>query len=356
MITLRKVVGGLLVALCILIVIVAVIQRRAPIRVLYAGKDAIYWSQSLNGNPIQRTNAEHALRIMGPPAARDLADVLAIRSKMKDRLFVAIGRNLPSRMNWRLLRLTGVLEPQLFPAMAARGLEVLGPAARAVVPEMEAAIPVSNPDVYIPLIHALAQIEPEGFWVLGRILRQGESARQGSIANLLRSLGTNGLPLLPDLIYVITNRQPAAGFAALAISAMGESALPSITSLLSETDKNLVSLSILTLKGMGASAEPALPNLLSLAASSDHDIRAQAIRAIGSIDPNQSRCLTVLKAAARDPDPSIRLAAVDALQNTPNRVWRDHPLFHALVNDPDPPVRERARKAFGEKNPLNPKD
>jgi hypothetical protein len=341
-----------LIGLCVLVLIGLALPRHRETQALYGGKDALYWSGLLSGTPAQRTNAANALKSMGPAAARDLAAILPVKVKWKDRALGAIAKLLPGRLAWRLLRPTGYFDVPREYSIAANGLDFLGSDARGVVAEIVAAIPMAAPNVYGPLIHALTRINPEGVVALGRVLRMGDISRAAFVASQIRTCGSNAFLVLPDLLWVATNGQPGHESATLAIGAVGEKAFPAIRALLGDKDKNIVVVGINSVGAMGAAGEAFLPKLDVLAENGNLDVRVKAILALGRVNPNEPKSLGVLKECARDLDSGIRLAAISALQNAPYQVWNDDSLFEALLNDPDPNVRQRVRTALGEKNPL----
>lgn len=342
-----------IVGVCGLLLFWLAFPRHTPPGALYAGKDALYWSQSLAGTLQERTNGLVALRSMGPAAAHDLAAILPVRITWRNRTLGAIAKILPGRLAWTLLRPTGYFNRPPEQAAAASGLEALGADARSVIPEMEAAILLGGPDVYGPLVNALVQINPEGILALGRVLHMGEISRASYVANRLRLSGTNAFLVLPDLLAVATNQQPGGEFAALAIGAIGEKALPAIRALLGDKDKKIVAIGINSLGAMGPFGEPCLAELNALAEKGNLELRAKAIMAIGRVNPNRPKSLALLKESARAPESAIRMAAVSAFQNTPFHLWSDRSLFNDLLNDPDPEVRKQTRALLGEKNPLD---
>ena len=166
-------------------------------------------------------------------------------------------------------------------------LQVLGPAARPLIPDIAAMITNANPDIADTAFGALIRIgTPECVPVLVHTLTN-ESAilRPATIVSLgsLRGAAREAIPALVTLLSDHQQNENARVEAARALGMIGRNpqlAVPALTGALSDTNAQVVRTAATALGAFGSEAESALPALRSLPATMEELPRRGIARSI----------------------------------------------------------------------------
>lgn len=234
----------------------------------YQGKKLSHWLRQLESaqdleSPDWQTSAR-AVRQMGTNAL--------------PRLIAPLGMSDPQWKAQAVDWLGQVLNKDFSNRLIARerqrsllALQVLGPVASPLVPEIAAMITNANPDIADVAFAALTRINaPDCVPPLVRTLTDGSAILRPSAVVSLGSLRGVARDSVPALVAVLNNRNENENVrfeAARALGLIGRDpklAVPALTRSLSETNLLLVRAAAVALGAFGSDAESALPALRSL--------------------------------------------------------------------------------------------
>jgi len=166
-------------------------------------------------------------------------------------------------------------------------LQVLGPKARPLIPDLAVMITNSNPDIVDTAFAALIRIgTPECVPVLVNTLTNGNAIlRPATVVSLgsLRGVARDAVPTLVTLLSDHQQNESVRVEAARALGMIGRNpqlAVPALTGALSDTNVQVVRTAAAALGGFGSDAESALPALRSLPAAAEELPRRGIARSI----------------------------------------------------------------------------
>lgn len=161
-------------------------------------------------------------------------------------------------------------------------------------------------------------------------------------ATALVLYGTN----VPVDVLFDTLRHPdrqLAGQAAAALGGYGAGAVPGLTSVLRESDPQLLRLACYAISQMGPTAAPAAPQLAALLADPDPQTMAMAAHALGTLGPAS---IPYFVLALDHPQPRVRERAVVGLGQFRFVATNAIPALEPLLEDVDPGVRRSVALAL----------
>lgn len=206
---------------------------------------------------------------------------------------------------------------------AARELGLMGPAARAAIPELVAAL--SDPEwlVRSSAAMALPAVWPDPDEVLPLLLPlfdDPEASTRRSAALATATFGPRALRAVPSLARAVSKPDPwVADDAAVALKAIGQAAspaVPGLTTMLSSASKQARARAARALGAIGPPARPAVPALARcLADRESPEVRARATQALVSIGlPSDEAVSGLQRLAYTDRSYPIRIEAARALE------------------------------------------
>jgi hypothetical protein len=185
---------------------------------------------------------------------------------------------------------------------AAYGLRRVGPAARAAVPRLLAAVEDEDDEVSFLAVQAMFRVDPDALAAHSREARRTDvPGLVGQLASphvrvrrraavRLEELGDKGQPALPALRRTLADPDERVRlWAAEAVLKIAPEAhadvVPALAALLAGRDNFHRAMAANRLGDLGARARPAVPALLRLLADPEHGPREAARRALREIDP-----------------------------------------------------------------------
>lgn len=293
----------------------AILIFALPREPVYAGKSLSYWMAHwyYGGTP----------GALGNPSAK-----VAIREA---------GTNaLPFLIKWMGMRFSSD-ENYNYPSWALHGFEVLGPTAKAAVPDLVALLGKRGnfPDL------ALAQIGPDAIPALTDVLRTNRDfrVRRGAL-EALSYMGTNAEPALPCLLLCLKpGPDGREGETAGTLAEVGrnrpETVIPALIGALTNSTGYGAAAIADALSVFGGAAKAAVPGLLAAGKDREAYVRTRAAAALQRISPETKDALEPLVQNLQARDTLAREQALWALEELGtngaaalpvlvNRCLRDH--------------------------------
>lgn len=235
--------------------------------------------------------------------------------------------------------------------LAAQTLGVMGPKAKAAIPDLESALG-AEPALVDSAANSLAAMGETGVEALGRGLRRGAPENRCRILRVLAGLGERAHPAKAAILNALKDGDPLVrigacgaigalgarghdavqplarmlrdkeisvqGAAAAAIRALGPGAAKEIVSDIARGlkagDANVRRDLIGILGTLGKDAAEAAPDLAGLVAQPSFPYRVDAARALVSIGPAASAAVPTLQKVLEDRNPDVRKAVEEALR------------------------------------------
>jgi HEAT repeat protein len=266
-------------------------------------------------------------------------------------------------------------------------LGLIGPPARAAIPELKALL--SDPALRAPAAAALALIDPEQAPKAVAALQpdlwpSAKFAKQEAMAAALQAMvyvGPAGKEAAPELIALWRLRYPPlTAMVNQAFKSIGPQAVPPLNALLRDEDPALREAAATVLGALGAPADAAVPGLSDLLKTSqprsvrmvaamalgemgekaapavpalieqtndwENDPRREAVRALGKIGPKAAEARLALSECLLDANAEIRGLAALALGQVAPREKELAAALEPLRNDPRVQVRFAALQAL----------
>jgi HEAT repeat protein len=332
--------------------------------------------------------AQQALAHIGPAALGPLKEALAQRSDgTAARAALVLGTNGAAARDAVDAILNDLKKDRANGAAYITALGMIGPSARAAVPELTALL--SDAALRAPAAAALALIDPSLAEKAAAALKPDlkpdpKDAEQKNLAAALQAMayvGPAGHDALPELLALWRLRYPPLNVlvnqaikgigseAAPALNALlrdadpgqremaanalgilganGEAAIPGLAELLQTSQPRTIrTLAAMALGEMGEKAAPAVAGLMEQANDWETDPRREAVRTLGKIGPQARQARLVLRDCLIDPSSEVRGLAALALGQVDPKGADNAPALEPLRGDPAVQVRFAALQAL----------
>lgn len=287
----RKLLLAILFTGLVVVIVTVTVGEREP---SYKGRKLHEWAE-IYGSPETygagaEDEARQALQHIGTNSvpfllqwiAYDARPSRARRMAVKIVSRVPLIRSVPTVKNWLFRD-----DPRLRRAEAAAGaFEVLGPHARAAIPELGRLAGLStDPGPARRALDALTGIGPLAFpAVLGIVTNSRADACFYAIA-AVEEFGTNARPAIPILLRYLTNRElvGVAGETLGHLKSESDTIVCGITNMLPRAEPVFQEWMMTTLADLGPDARGAMPTLVSMLSSTNLGVRKEAAAAIEAI-------------------------------------------------------------------------
>jgi HEAT repeat protein len=167
----------------------------------------------------------------------------------------------------------------------------------------------------------------------------------------LEALGPIAAPAIPELIPLLGDEQTAYP-AALALGAIGESAVPALVQCLTNANAQLRVSAVQAINFMHG-AEGAIPSLVTCLTDPEPTVRFCAAIALGDMRKQPETVVPLLTMLLDDTDSSVRQAGAIALGLYGSEAQAATAKLNLLQNDPSGEVRQAAKTAINKILPPN---
>jgi HEAT repeat protein len=195
-----------------------------------------------------------------------------------------------------------------------------------------------------PLKVALVRL----FWMQDKVKLRVLMARGWHMRAALgcEILGTNALPLIPDLLQLSTEDFISFELAVGALSHMREPAVPALTASLANPKVRIRETSVRALGALGPEAKTAVVAITKCLKDPDARVRSEASLALGTIGVASPEVVDALAAGLFDTNSEVRDNIVDVLGQFGHDAKGAMPTLLRLLTDADEQVRRDATNAF----------
>ena len=184
------------------------------------------------------------------------------------------------------------------------------------------------------------------------LTRHASAAVRAECAEALGALGPAGRAAVPALFAALSDRSEfvrASAARALAKMELGAEDVPRLVEALGSPDGYVVAFAAWTLGNVGAAAQAAVPALAQ--ALSRDDTNAVVAAALARIGPAAAEAVSVLQDALRSENPDRRWRAARTLGRIGPAAAPAVPLLTSALADPHNAVRQHAARALGRIGP-----
>jgi hypothetical protein len=288
---------------------------RPPAAPRHQGKSVEAWAAQLYDSQITRGTNEAvvAFQTMGAAAVPELRRLLQRREPWTDQWLLKYQRRLPLKARNYLFQKLQPGRTLAYRLGAMRALAVLGPDARAALPDLLRAMEDSDARIRWVAAQIVPQFGPEAVAALIPLTTHTNVLTRHAAVYALGEARTNAVPALPHLLRATT-----------------------------DADESVRQSALYSLSRLGPTAFP--PTLAHSATNADPAMRAAAARALLVILPPPGRMYPVL----HPPTNVTELRRLTLLSLARSRLTNEYALeLHAAGRaDADPAVRETAELAW----------
>jgi len=313
----------------------------------YEGRKLTQWledmrrpsSASPSASLLARTNAMIAIQHMGTNAIPYLVGMLHAKdSRLKTKWM-----DLLSRQRWFDFHFHFDFERR---GDGLRGLGVLGPAARAAIPDVAKLLDDRN--FAQQAAYTLHQIGPEAAPVLSQALKSTNTWTRSQAAGFLGASGDKAS--VPSLIAALKDSDfITKSKAARALSRFPEQAdviVPALIGCLDDPDDTFRMNAARALAAFGEKAKPAFPNLMKMVTNTNYQEGTTAVTVLMKIDSDAA--LTALIKNLESEDLEVRRTTAWALMITKARGKPAVPALVKCLKDSDGKLKQNAAVALRE--------
>ncbi len=163
-------------------------------------------------------------------------------------------------------------------------------------------------------------------------------------------LGPRAEAAIPELAQLTDDSRASipARRAILALSCLGQAAVPPLVSLITNETRHL-ELRLRALESiawMGTNARPAVPALIQCLKDPDSHVRSFAASNLGKLGGNPELVVPALTTAMHDADATVRYCAITALGHFGGEARTATPALLEMLTDPQAHVRKQARNTL----------
>ena len=278
---LKLVIG--LIALLLTLALGLILASREP---EYGGRSLGSWLGDLDYgmvgfNPSAVSNAESAVREIGPRGVPTLIDMMSYReSSLRARLQKVLAKQ-------KIVKMKEPLPAERVQWRGARGAWVLGPGAKAAIPEL------------------IILLTNQSTWV------------RGSAAMALGKIGTNAALAVPALVKALDDPNPdVRTCTAIGLGNIGPAAVQAIPALVrhfTDSDPQTRDVVVGTFLSITADRSVVLPYLVRQLTDGLADMRGRAAGRLGYLGRDAQPAVPELRKLLDDPDKDVRRTVTNAL-------------------------------------------
>lgn len=179
------------------------------------------------------------------------------------------------------------------------------------------------------------------------LMKEKDGQVRLAVLDTVTALKQDAAPAIPALVHTLRTNYGGQGReeshqdyrSALALAAIGKSAVESLRDLLKERKESVRAEVVMALGRIGPDAESAVPDLIPLLGDKNERIRQEASRTLGRIG---KAAVAPLVAAAAQPDVNVRAQAVESLGQFPAPNEQVQRILLDSMHDAAPAVRAAA--------------
>ena len=182
----------------------------------YAGRSLSEWIQQYQRlddleSPVEAQETKAAILRLGTDNLPRLVDLMAYDPAPQRRRVVAVGRVLPGPIRRSSLLKPLISDPQEISAYTAtRALQILGPVARPALPELTRLMNDTNSSIVSRrALSVVSTMGEQATFPLLDILRNRQHPNRLFVMDYLANLGTNARALVPSLVDLLEDPEPA---------------------------------------------------------------------------------------------------------------------------------------------------
>ncbi len=290
-------------------------HQRSYQRASYQGKHTREWVAELYANYEPRgTNAAvAAFRAMGANAVPALRSLVKLRDPFYEKALLKHGRRLPARPRNYLFRKLKPGRNIEYRIGAIRALGIIGPDAKAALPELLNALADSDSRLRWLAAQTIALLGPEAIAALIPLTTNANVHLRHAAVYALGEARTNALPAAPSLIYsTMDTNESVRASAYYSLGRIGRGAFPDTVAMaVTNQDaevRNTAFRALIVLLPPGR-----MPGSHLSLTNNTADIRRLAILSLSRSRLTNRHALTLFQAALEDEDPTVRATAERAL-------------------------------------------
>ncbi len=239
---------------------------------------------------------------------------------------------------------------------AARTLGAIGSEAQAAVPDLTKALDDPAKKVQAYAAFALGEIgkasEPAVEELIERAFDQDALVRRGALL-AIRQIGAPPEKTRPLFLKMLEEGDPASVLPVLhTIADAGEIAVPPMRELLK--DETMCYWACVVLRDMGEKASPAVPELIEVLSHKEPEVRMQALMALGAIGAAAAPAVpAIVKALESDEFDAVRFTAAFALGAVNSKEAEETKALVAAARSDKPMLRLVSLWTLARQNPDN---
>jgi HEAT repeat protein len=334
-----------------------------------------------HASPQVRELAELALARMGAPAVVPVARALKSRETGPRpalvRILGAIGERSPDVVEPLVdalqdpdagIRMTAAAglaragEPAVSPlrkllkgsnaelrALAAQTLGVMGPKARAAIPDLESAL-AGDPALADSAAQSLGAMGEPGIEALGRGLRKGAPDNRRRILRVLAGLGERAHPAKAAILNALKDEDPLVRVGACGalggLGPRGHDTVQALARMLRDKDVSVQGAGAAAIRSLGPAAKEIVPDLARGLRAGDANVRKDLIGILGSLGKDAAEAAADLAALVAQPAFPYRVEAARALVSIGTAAAAAVPTLQKALEDKNPDVRKAAEDAL----------
>lgn len=296
---------------------VVIWKQQATLNYRYQGKSVRDWSLELYAsfNPHGTNAAALAFRAMGSNAVPALCALANLREPLHEKAFVKYARRIPAAPRRYLDAKIKPGEKLALRIGALRALGIIGPEARAALPEMLTALEDADARIRWVSAQSIIALGPEAITALLPVTTNADVNLRHAAVYSLGEAGTNALPATLHLIRsTLDPSESVRASAVYSLSRIGRAALPQIVAQ-ADTNadpvfRNAAFRSIVVLM---PPPTPSFPSSLTISTNSA-EVRRLAILSLSRSRLTNQHALNLFTNGLNDEAPIVRDAAQLALQ------------------------------------------
>ncbi|HTV43097.1 MAG TPA: HEAT repeat domain-containing protein [Candidatus Sulfotelmatobacter sp.] len=306
----------------------------------YDGRKLTAWLEDEHDSGIPDIDPASAIRRMGTNAVPFLVQML----QANDSPFKRKCMDLLSRQHWVHFHILYDFQKR---SLALQGLGILGPDAKAAIPDLANLLSTGNQDVDTDtVLLALSEIGPDAVPVLGKALTNSNSAVRWHAAQALGSMAVpSSVPwLLAALKHPDPHTRLCAARALARFPRQADVIVPALLNCVDDPDSGVRANVAGSLGNFGGYARPAFPKLLTMVADANETVSDNATYALMHIDLGGT--LAAFTNNLESPDVNVRRTTAWALMHFSSNGEPAAPFLVKCLKDPDPAVRKNAAIAL----------